>query len=181
VNGETRSPSPQAIAPAAAQIAHLLHQLASVIDALSDGDYQAEHAREVSGSVGGHVRHCLDHVSALVAGLPSRCIGYDARARGTEIERRRDAAVREARRLAEALASVRVESTDMDVCVDIRPHADRGAGQVVRSTFGRELAFVASHTVHHFAIVALLLRDMGIGVPRRFGYAPSTPSPELAA
>ena len=31
------------------------------------------------------------------------------------------------------------------------------------------------------AIVALLLRDMGVAVPQRFGYAPSTPSPELAA
>jgi DinB family len=181
VNAEIRFANTQVMAPAAAQIAHLLHQLATVVDALSDMDYKAERAREVSGSVGGHVRHCLDHVSALVAGLPSRCIGYDARTRGTDIERRRDVAVSEALRLAEALASVRAEFIDVDVYVGVRSHTDSGPDQVVRSTLGRELAFVASHTIHHFAIVALLLRDMGIGVPRRFGYAPSTPSPELAA
>jgi uncharacterized damage-inducible protein DinB len=169
------------MAPAAAQIAHLLNQLAGVIDALSDNEYRAERAREVSGSVGGHVRHCLDHVSALVDGLPTRCIGYDARVRGTAVESRRDAAVREARRLIAALASVRDEDTDLDVFVDARTHPGSGGRPVVRSTLGRELAFVASHTIHHFAIVALLLRDMGIGVPARFGYAPSTPSPELAA
>ena len=177
---QTQFPNSTAMAPAAAQIAHLLGQLAGVIDALSDGEDRAERAREVSGSVGGHVRHCLDHVAALVAGLPSRCIGYDARVRGTAVESRRDVAVREARRLAEALASVPIEYTDLDVYVDVRTDAD-GSRQAVRSTLGRELAFVASHTVHHFAIVALLLRDMGIGVPARFGYAPSTPSPELAA
>ena len=38
-----------------------------------------------------------------------------------------------------------------------------------------------SHTIHHFAIVALLLHDMSIRVPPRFAYAPGTPSPELAA
>ena len=31
------------------------------------------------------------------------------------------------------------------------------------------------------ALVALLLHDLGVRVPPRFGYAPSTPSPELAA
>lgn len=44
------------------------------------------------------------------------------------------------------------------------------------STLARELAFVMSHTIHHQAIVALLLEQQGGGVPdERFGYAPSTP------
>jgi hypothetical protein len=83
------------------------------------------------------------------------------------------------RRLAQALTGLREEYADLDVYVEVAHDCNRR--QVVRSTLGRELAFVASHTIHHFAIVALLLRDMGIGVPARFGYAPSTPSPELAA
>ena len=117
----------------------------------------------------------------MVSGLPSCRIGYDVRARDTEIERQRGAAAREARRLAESLAAVRDLAVDLELDVEVRidPKSDRCL--VVRSTLARELAFVASHTVHHFAIVALLLRDMGIGVPPRFGYAPSTPSPELAA
>ena len=169
----------------AAQIAHLLvhhlGQLAAVVDGLSDCDYRAERAREVSGSIGGHVRHCLDHVRALVSGIEAGRIAYDARVRGTAVESRRDAAVAEARRLADALAAIGEDDVDRTVTVEIRvdPHLD--AHVLVRSTVGRELAFVASHTIHHFAIVALLLRDMGIGVPPRFGYAPSTPSPELAA
>ncbi len=42
------------------------------------------------------------------------------------------------------------------------------------STLERELAMLASHTVHHYAIVALLLRIKGVVVPETFGVAPST-------
>ena len=174
-------PTNRAVVSSADQIAHLLDQLAVVVETLTDGEYRAVRAREISGSVGGHVRHCLDHVCALVTGLPTRHVGYDARARGTAVERQRDIAALEARRLARALAALRDTDVDWDLDVELRTNATDEAVILVRSTLARELAFVASHTVHHFAIVALLLRDMGIGVPARFGHAPSTPSPELAA
>jgi hypothetical protein len=38
----------------------------------------------------------------------------------------------------------------------------------------RELQFLLSHTVHHFALVALLLRAQGFEVSADFGVAPST-------
>lgn len=177
--------TPHHSAASAAQIVrvlvHQLDQLAAVVDGLNDGDYRAERAREVSGSIGGHVRHCLDHVRALVAGIDAGRIAYDVRVRGTAVESRRDAAAREARRLARALAATRDGDLERAVGVEVRLDPKHDAHVVVRSTIARELAFVASHTVHHFAIVALLLHEMGIGVPPRFGYAPSTPSPELAA
>jgi uncharacterized damage-inducible protein DinB len=45
------------------------------------------------------------------------------------------------------------------------------------STLARELAFVLAHTVHHQAMIALLLEWQGIHLPsERFGLAPSTPS-----
>jgi hypothetical protein len=42
------------------------------------------------------------------------------------------------------------------------------------STIGRELQFLASHTVHHFAIMAMILRLQDIHPPADFGIAPST-------
>jgi hypothetical protein len=44
----------------------------------------------------------------------------------------------------------------------------------VTSSLARELRSVASHTVHHFALVALQLRLAGVAVDPRFGVAPST-------
>jgi uncharacterized damage-inducible protein DinB len=43
------------------------------------------------------------------------------------------------------------------------------------STLRRELAFVVSHTVHHQALIAVLLSLVGVPVPDAFGLAPSTP------
>jgi hypothetical protein len=43
------------------------------------------------------------------------------------------------------------------------------------STFARELAFVVSHTIHHQAIIGLLMAIHGRPVPDRFGHSPSTP------
>ena len=42
------------------------------------------------------------------------------------------------------------------------------------STLGRELLFLLSHTIHHYALIDLLLREEGFEVPPDFGMAPST-------
>jgi uncharacterized damage-inducible protein DinB len=162
------------------QMVRLLEQLAGVVARLDDAHYRAKRAREVSGSVGGHVRHCLDHVAALIRGIEGGLIDYDARVRGTAIESRRDAALHEIARLVHSMQMLGVMEPTTQVAVALGEGPDNDAATAT-STVARELAFVLSHTIHHFAIVALLLHDMGVRVPPRFGYAPSTPSPELAA
>jgi len=42
------------------------------------------------------------------------------------------------------------------------------------STVHRELQFLGSHTTHHFALIAVLLRTLGHEPPAEFGVAPST-------
>ena len=162
------------------QLTALLEQLAAMIETLGDGQYTSQRARDVSGSIGGHVRHCLDHVAALVGGVEGGRIRYDARLRGTPVESCRQAALDAIGRLAGDLDAVAAAAPDDGVTVLVRT-SPGGPELPVPSTVARELTFVASHTVHHFAIIALLLHDMGVAVPPRFGYAPSTPSPELAA
>jgi len=161
-------------------LVHLLRQLASVVVVLHDAHYREQQVREVSGSVGGHVRHSLDHIAALVRGLDVGIIDYDARVRGTSVETMREAALQEINRLVRILTTLNQEATDRHLMVTVHDAAT-GARSAVTTSLVRELAFVESHTIHHFAIVALLLHEMGIRVPPRFGYAPSTPSPELAA
>jgi uncharacterized damage-inducible protein DinB len=43
------------------------------------------------------------------------------------------------------------------------------------TSLARELVFALQHTIHHQAIVAVLLHEQGIAAPAEFGYAPSTP------
>jgi hypothetical protein len=43
-----------------------------------------------------------------------------------------------------------------------------------QSTMGRELQFLMSHTVHHYALVAIILKIQGCNCAEEFGVAPST-------
>jgi hypothetical protein len=42
------------------------------------------------------------------------------------------------------------------------------------SSLARELQFTLSHTVHHYALIALILRLQGFAPPADFGVAPAT-------
>lgn len=163
----------------AGPLVDLLRQLAGVIEGLDDWQYRAERAPGISGSVGGHVRHCLDHVAALLRGLTAGRMDYDTRVRGTAIESRRELALGEIHRLVRNLGDVNADLLSRPVTLASRLET-HGPALMVESSVGRELAFVLSHTTHHLAIVALLLHGLGVSVPPRFGYAPSTPTPALS-
>ena len=156
-------------------LAALLEQLSDVLGELSDEQFVERRTGGVSGSIGGHVRHLLDHVGALIDAGRSGELSYDARRRGTEIEQRRQAAREEIRRLAGELAEFARLPPHLPVNL-VATLETAGGSLTSGSTIGRELAFVISHTIHHFAVIALLLWQMGVSVPARFGYAPSTPS-----
>ncbi len=48
------------------------------------------------------------------------------------------------------------------------------------STLGRELIFLLSHAVHHFALMKLIAETMGFGTDDTFGVMPSTLADERA-
>ncbi|MEK6687797.1 MAG: hypothetical protein AABZ01_04975, partial [Gemmatimonadota bacterium] len=50
-----------------------------------------------------------------------------------------------------------------------------------QSSLGRELLFLLSHTVHHFAVIRLLLQRQGTDSDPRLGVAPSTEAYKAAA
>jgi hypothetical protein len=43
-----------------------------------------------------------------------------------------------------------------------------------QSTIRRELQFLLSHTVHHYALIAIILKIQGFDCDEDFGVAPST-------
>ncbi len=135
--------------------------------------YTARPLPTASGSIGEHVRHCLDHIAALIAASPSRALSYDHRERGTTVETDPADALRLILRLKAALDRWNDRTFDDPVRVTtLLASGERVTGW---STLGRELAFVASHTIHHQAVIAVLMTVLGAAVPDRLGYAPSTP------
>lgn len=152
----------------------LLDELAALVAGLDADVYGARFPADASGSIGEHVRHCLDHVGALLAAGPTAIVNYDKRERGTPAESDPAAASRQIVRLSAALERWASRSTDEPVQLELLVSRDTKPIETW-STLGRELAFVISHTIHHQALIAVLLAVHGCDVPARFGCAPSTP------
>lgn len=160
--------------PPVAALRERLDELMRLVMTLPTEVYRAR-TTNASGGIGEHVRHVLDHVSALIGVSPTLVLSYDHRTRGTSVESDPSAAVREMLRLDAALERWTDRSLDEPIAVASLVAAD---GQSVTgwSTLARELAFVMSHTIHHQAIIALLLEFQGREpLDERFGCAPSTP------
>ena len=157
-------------------IVDLLHEMQMLIERLDDEGYTMPASGRSSGAIGGHVRHCLDHVNAVIAATRTGVCAYDRRARGTDVERDRGAALRAVTAVIDVVRHL--EQSVLDREIDVETQLDRtGATITTRSSIGRELVYVMSHTVHHNAIVALMLHARGVSTDPRFGLAPSTPEP----
>jgi uncharacterized damage-inducible protein DinB len=161
--------------PPAWELWRLLDELDSVLTGVAPDVYCARFAADVSGSIGEHVRHCLDHVSALLSADASSTLSYERRQRGTAVETVPEQAVRQILQLKRGIETWATRSLDEPIRVTsmISPAGDAVTGW---STLARELAFVLSHTIHHQAIIGLLLTVHGHEVPDRFGHSPSTPA-----
>jgi uncharacterized damage-inducible protein DinB len=159
---------------AATALADCLADLASVLERVSDLDYVATPPGGVSGTIGAHVRHCLDHVNAVLDPPPDGVVRYDGRRRQATLESDRRVAAAALRESAARLEALVQERADAPLVLESQVDR-RGACVQVLSSLARELVFVLQHTIHHQALVALLLAGRGVAVPHTFGYAPSTP------
>lgn len=153
----------------------LLDDVASLVATMDTTAYATSSVPGVSGSIGKHVRHLLDHVGALLEAGGASVVDYDRRQRGGPVESDPAEALATLFRLQRALESLPGRQQDEYVRVRIQLDAD-GASMTSWSTLGRELAFVINHTIHHQALIALLVATADrLMLPSRFGMAPSTP------
>ncbi|HEX9754317.1 MAG TPA: DinB family protein [Gemmatimonadales bacterium] len=150
----------------------LLRQGLALLAQLPDSLYAG--AAEGRSAVGAQYRHVLDHYHSFLNGLPNGLVDYDARARDPLVETSRDEASRVTREVQAALARLGAADLHRVLRVHISAAPSDGNGSAHGSTVGRELLFLLSHTVHHYAIMRLLLEDLGWTCDPDFGTAPST-------
>jgi uncharacterized damage-inducible protein DinB len=151
----------------------LMRELGEVVERLDDAQYVRKPVGVIESSVGGHVRHCLDHVRSLLSAIETGHLDYDRRDRGTLVESSRDCAIEQIEATAALLAWLPETVLRRPLWVSVTM-ASGDEPVEVESSVGRELAFVLSHTIHHNAIVNAMVRTLGGWVPERFGYAPAT-------
>jgi uncharacterized damage-inducible protein DinB len=153
-----------------------LRQAECLLMRLDDAEYRTAPAGVTVAPAGAHLRHVLDFYECFLDGLPLAHVDYERRGRQASVEQCREAALEkvreiavrlemEGRLLADGMVFVKAEEAD----------ASLGAGErFVLSSTGRELQVLSSHTVHHFALIAIALRGHGHVLDADFGVAPST-------
>lgn len=156
----------------AATGAALLDQAIDLLDAIDDRAYDSTTPLFPGGTVGKHVRHCLDVSDAVFSGLREGTIDYARRRRDPGTETRRETARARLVEAREALLALTAD--DLDRLVRVRAEVEGAPDLWFSSSVGREASYLVSHTVHHFALVAGILRAIGIEPPRELGVAPST-------
>lgn len=152
-----------------------LEQGISVLNRMTDEVYRSNQPLFGKGGIGRHIRHVLDHYTLFWEGLDEGAINYDDRARDIEIEHKRQRAVL----LFEALRLQLIEWAESPIDLE-RVLQVQHNGTWCQSSVGRELQHLINHTVHHYAIVALILGVLDEEVDEGFGVAPSTLQAEMA-
>lgn len=153
---------------------HLLRQAAELLRGMDDVTYADGGRGPDVSPVGVHFRHLIDHYQAFFAGLPEGQIDYDLRQRQTPMETDRSLALATLLGIARDIERIDGVMAAREILVSSRSAGDSADPDWSRTTIKRELQFLVSHTVHHFALIKPLLVREGITLDEQFGYAPST-------
>lgn len=157
---------------------YLLEQAVGMIDRLqreAHGDFNYAQA------IGPHLRHIVEHYLALVGALDSETglVDYDGRARAPALQSKPAMTIEALRQLItrmDLLAKADDSTLGLDKSLTTRLQAGP-VGQMtfnVPTTLGRELLFLSSHTVHHFALLGHYSKAAGVDLGHDFGKAPAT-------
>ncbi len=152
----------------------LLDKVSELLACLDEETYVKTSPVFLNSAIGGHVRHCLEHYQSLISGLPEGRVNYDNRPRDPLVEAQPEAAQRRVNELREKLTALFSTSSTQEIVILMDHGAVSSEGVWQKSSPGRELQFLISHTIHHYALIAGLCRLHGVAISKEFGVAPST-------
>lgn len=146
----------------------LLEQAISFVASLGEQDYVRSYAEVFSSSIGQHVRHCVEHYEEFIHAVrDERELDYEKRPRDASVETNPRKAIHRLETIRNSLGS------SISGCRAIVIW-DNALETSATSSVSRELHFLLSHTVHHFALIGVIASLAGLRVPKGFGVAPST-------
>jgi uncharacterized damage-inducible protein DinB len=153
-----------------------LQQAIDIIRQIGDELYCNNENPYFKGGVGKHIRHILDFYDCFLTGWRKK-IDYDARKREEKVETDRQICIKKINNTMAALNELATVTDGSDK--GLRVKNDEGEHSAQKdpfslSTVERELQFLKFHAVHHFAIIAMILRVQGFEPPKDFGFAAST-------
>ena len=152
----------------------VLEQGLALLERLDDQLYTGTAGLPVQSGVGSHMRHALDFYQSLVHGARAGRVDYNRRERDPLVARDRACAAARIEIVIEELRALADLPGDTTLMVSPEDSDPSDGDAWCASTLARELQFLLSHTLHHYALVALILRLQGFEPGEEFGVAPST-------
>lgn len=144
-----------------------LRQGIELFSRLSSESYTMRTPVCFNSSAGGHLRHVIEHYLSFLQGVESGLVDYEARARDSLIETDPGYALAQ---LEGIIGRLETFGTDRELLVRSECAPTENSG----SSILRELEFLLSHTVHHYALIGVICQLAGEKLPKDFGMAPST-------
>ena len=137
--------------------------------------YSRSAPRCLQGGIGTHFRHCIDFYNNFLSSVGSGRINYDLRARSELVESDPELAALELQAIIDGLRRFSFADGHAELLVVLEGSTRTNECPCwTRSSIARELQSLLSHTVHHYALIAIALRLQGIEPSTEFGVAPST-------
>lgn len=149
----------------------VLNQLKSLAHHLKNEDYTRALDLLGGNSIGKHYRHIIEFYQCLLG--TQGIVNYDKRNRSLDLENNTDFAVE----IIDTIIAALVNKPIVDDCFYEADFSNNGGENIkVKTSFSRELAYNIEHTIHHMAIIQIVVRYYfpQIILEEGFGVAAST-------
>ena len=158
----------------------ILTELTDLLTPMPNDVYQKQslpRSEKNISSIGAHCRHIIEFYQSFLKGISSGKIDYDDRPRSPALETDRSLAIKAIHDIRQQLTALlkrdlkREQPTEQ---FNLQAQVDFGCPVVTKTNLARELVFLQAHSVHHQAMIALLMLCFEQTVPEEFGFATST-------
>lgn len=143
-----------------------LHILEGIIRQLTVSQYAQRSKLPHEPSIGRHIRHILDHYLQLLEAIKKGKLDYALRTREAAVETQPEVALTRIATIREALHAFGSPYS--------HPLVYQSATAPMASNLARELDFVCSHTIHHLALINIILTELGLDIEFATGIHSST-------
>lgn len=152
----------------------VLTQAQSYVEVITPAQYSEIISSQFMSSAGAHMRHIIDHYQAFIDGIETGIIDYDSRRKNMAIEIEPQLAWSKLAQIKAKILSLDEQSLYQEIMLTTEVSISECTVQKVSSSLARELIFVGSHAIHHFAMIKQIANMQQVALPSNFGIAPST-------
>jgi len=152
----------------------ILEQACLYLKGITQEDYVEIITPNFISSAGSHVRHIIDHYQSVISGLENGIIDYDLRLRGSKVEENPTLALKKFEEISAWMKGLTSNELNQSVSLSTEVSTSTKEVQIVSSSLARELIFVGSHAVHHYAMIAQISFAQTTQANTSFGIAPAT-------